>query len=383
MGENKIKKLGMLLLIAIFQKLPIKKNKVLMLSYYGKGYDCNPKYLTEYLLKHQEEYPWDIVWVFNDIKKHAHLKGIRKVRMMSWKYFYERCTAKVIITNYRMTKDFNKRKNQYYIQTWHSSLRLKQIEKDAEKALPLKYIKMAQKDASQCDLLISGCKFSSKIFKRAFWYTGEILECGTPRNDYLIRKEEREIKRIKEKLQVVEEQKIILYAPTFRKNHDVELYQFDYEKLLHIAKEKWGGEWCLFIRLHPHLDPKALHIEWSYQIRNLSSWEDIQELLIATDVLISDYSSLIFDYRLTRRPCFLYVPDLEDYVAHDRALYFDIEKLPFEIAKDEKQLQLMMEQYDKSVYEKKLAGFERQLGSFEDGKACERLAKHIAEVINE
>ena len=116
---------------------------------------------------------------------------------MSLKYFYELCTAKVIITNFRTTNIFKKRKNQYYIQTWHSSLRLKQIEKDAEDSLPESYIEMAKEDSKKCDLLLSGCRYSTDIFKRAFWYDGEIFEYGTPRNDLLINSDKEYIRNIK------------------------------------------------------------------------------------------------------------------------------------------------------------------------------------------
>ncbi len=93
-----------------------------------------------------------------------------------------------------------KRKNQYYIQTWHSSLRLKQIEKDAETALPPHYIEMAKRDSQKCDLLLSGCRYSTEIFKRAFWYKGEIFEAGIPRNDVLMKNNEHKRKEILDKL---------------------------------------------------------------------------------------------------------------------------------------------------------------------------------------
>ena len=121
-----------LLIVYIFNCFPIKKNKIFFFSYYGSQYGCNPKYITEHILNNYPRDRYDLVWAFNDLKSREHLKGIRKVKTMSLKYFYELCTSKVIITNFRTTDTFVKRKDQYYIQTWHSSLRLKQIEKDAE-----------------------------------------------------------------------------------------------------------------------------------------------------------------------------------------------------------------------------------------------------------
>lgn len=378
----KIKEYGAKILMILLSYLPIKPNKVFMMSYYGKGYDCNPKYLTDYLVKHISKYPWDIVWAFNDINQHKQITGIRSVKTMSLRYFYELCTAKVIITNYRMPEYFHKRQKQYYIQTWHSSLRLKKIEGDAEDSLSLNYIKMAKKDSRQCDLLISGCKFSTEIFKRAFWYTGSILECGTPRNDYLVHPRQNEQVRIKERLGIEVHKKIILYAPTFRKDHNLEVYDLEYKSLQHWAEEKWGGKWCICIRLHPHLDSKKLHITWSEDLRDVSKWEDIQELLLIADIVISDYSSLIFDFSFTKRPCFLYTPDMQDYIAHDRGLYFNIQSLPFEIATDKEMLKQKIMAFDTTQYEERLQSFMQKIESFEEGTACQHLAEHIEHVIN-
>lgn len=352
-----------------------------MMSYYGKGYDCNPKYLTEYLIKHRQKYDWDIVWAFNNLEQYKNIKGIRTVKTMSLRYFYELYTSKVIVTNYRMTQEFQKRKDQYYIQTWHSSLRLKQIEKDAEESLQASYIQMAQHDSKQCDLLLSGCKFSTQIFQRAFWYQGNILECGTPRNDYLLKVNKTKIKVIKQALGIPERKKVVLYAPTFRKGHEMSVYDLDYTRLRQILEQRWGGEWVVLVRLHPHLNSDDLKITWSEQLKDASKWDDIQELLVLSDVLISDYSSLMFDFSFTQRPCFLYVPDLESYTEKDRNLYFDIKKLPFEIAVDKDELDQCISNFEDKKYQAKLKTFNQQIGSFESGYASQKLANHIAKVM--
>ena len=188
-------------IIRIFNCFPIKNNKIFLYSYYGSQYGCSPKYISEYIVNnHSDKY--DIVWAFNDVESKKDIKGIRKVRVMSLKYFYELCTSKVIITNFRTTEIFKKRKEQYYIQTCHSSLMLKQIEKDTEDTLPPHYVQMAKEDSKKLDLLLSGCKFSTDIFKRAFWYDGEIFEYGTPRNDILFKNQSDLKNRIKDKLNV-------------------------------------------------------------------------------------------------------------------------------------------------------------------------------------
>lgn len=375
-SKNNIAKL----LVNIFNIMPIKKNKIYIFSYYGNQYGCSPKYISEYLVNNYPEKKFDIVWQFNDIKASRNIEGIRTVKTMSLKQLYEMCTSKVIITNYRTTELFKKRKDQYYIQTWHSSLRLKKIEKDAEESLPKNYLKMAKEDSTKCDLLLSGCKFSTEIFKRAFWYDGEIFESGTPRSDMLLKNNVEIQNKVKKSLGIDCNKKIILYAPTFRKGDSLDSYNVDYQRILKALKSKFGGDWVFLVRLHPHLVSRSKELVYGENVLDATSYDDIQELLSTSDVLISDYSSLMFDFALTERPCFLYVPDLEEYIKNDRALYFDIKKLPFLHTLDNDELEEGIEKYNKTYYKKRLKDFNKEIGSFEDGKACENLAKRIEKV---
>ncbi|MGL5549113.1 MAG: CDP-glycerol glycerophosphotransferase family protein [Culicoidibacterales bacterium] len=365
---------------SMFNMLPIKKNKIFMYSYYGSQYGCNPKYISEFMNEYEPK-TFDIVWAFNDPKKYEYIQGIRCVRIMSWRYFYELATAKVIITNYRTTKDFSKRKGQYYIQTWHSSLRLKQIEQDAEESLPLNYIEMAKADSQKIDLLLSGCQFSSEIFKRAFWYSGEIFEYGTPRNDLLFHLPKELKQQMFKNFEIDSNKKIVLYAPTFRKENSLSVYDLDYQALCKKLQEVFGGEWQVLIKLHPHLINEAKKLSNNQYVLNVTEYDDIQQLLAMSDVLISDYSSLMFDFSVTKRPCFLYVPDLEVYTNTDRKLYFEIEKLPFIKAQTTKELLNRIEMFNQNDYEAEITKFEKTIGNFETGQASRLLVEHIKKIV--
>ena len=166
--------------------LPIRKNQVLMFSYYGEQYSGSPKYIGKYLSEHTD---LEVIWAFVNMEKHQSFTG-KKVRYGHLKYYYHLATAGTIITNYRMTEDFAKRKGQKYIQTWHSSLRLKMIESDAIETLPSHYVQMAKKDSKQIDYLLAGSKKSREIFEQAFWYDGKIMDCGTPQCDILFENRE-------------------------------------------------------------------------------------------------------------------------------------------------------------------------------------------------
>lgn len=366
-------------LMYVFNLLPIKKNKIFFISYYGNQYGCNPKYISEYILKNYPNNTFDVVWAFNDLKTKAHLSGFRKVKTQSLRYFYDLCTSKILITNYRTTGQFIKRKNQYYIQTWHSSLRLKQIEKDAEESLSQEYIKMAKKDSLKCDLLLSGCRISTDIFNRAFWYNGEILEQGTPRNDLFFQETSKLKKELLNHLNVSLQSKIVLYAPTFRKDESIDVYDLNYKEILSSLNKKFGGEWTFLVKLHPHLAFKSGQLVYGDNVIDATFYDDTQKLLTISDVLISDYSSLMFDYCLTKRPCFLYVPDLQNYMKNDRDLYFNIKELPFISAISTKELSSNIIGFNEEKYKNELNSFIEGIGSFETGNASEALLVKINE----
>lgn len=362
-------------LVKIF---PIKKNRVLFYSSYGANYGCNPKYISEYLVENNPNI--EVIWIFNQPDKYD-IKGIKKVKNMSLEYFYYLATSKFIITNFRTPLEFKKREKQIYIQTWHSSLRLKMIEKDAELTLPKNYIEQAKEDSKKLDYLVSGCKYSTEIFKRAFWYNGEILEIGTPRNDFLFNIRDEKVKKIKENLEIKDE-KVLLYAPTFRKNNSLDVYDIDYDNLLKTLEKKYNCKWKILLRLHPHLINIIPEIK-NRAVMNVTRYDDIQELLAISDILISDYSSLMFDFTITQKPCFLYVPDLEEYQSQDRKLYFDIKELPFEITKNNKELMKKILSFDEKLYKNKLGLFLSKIGSFENGEASKIIAKLINKKIEE
>ncbi|MFT4412581.1 CDP-glycerol glycerophosphotransferase family protein [Fredinandcohnia humi] len=376
----KIKKYTCLLIIIIFNCFPIKNNKIIFFSYYGSQYGCNPKYISEFILRNCPPETFELVWAFTDVKSKNHIEGVRKVKIMSLKYFYELCTSKVVITNFRMSDLFIKRKDQFYIQTWHSSLRLKQIEKDAETSLPQQYVEMAKKDSSQCDLLLSGCRYSTDIFKRAFWYNGRIFEYGTPRNDLFFNNNFNKNK-ITNNLRIPDNHKIVLYAPTFRKNNVLEVYDLEFSRVINALQNKFGGDWTLLIKLHPHLIEKSSELQkGDSKVIDVTLYDDIQELLAISDVLISDYSSLIFDYSITNRPCFLYIPDVNKYTKNERNLYFDINDLPFTSAFSNEDMVMKIENFNYELYKSRLHNFLHYIGSFEEGKASEYLLKEITEV---
>lgn len=367
------------LLLIILRLLPIKHNKILFIGYYGSQYGCNPKYLSEYFSKADNSLK--IIWTFIEPSKYT-LNNIIKVKYYSIRYFYELSTSKVIITNYRLPQYFKKRSNQTYIQTWHSSLRLKMIENDAVETIPTSYIKMAKHDSRQIDILLSGCEFSTQIFKRAFWYDGEILECGTPRCDILFNQDKALISKLKTNLGIPTDVKLLLYAPTFRKDNSLDAYDIDFNHLKTTLEK--NANWKILIRLHPHLLNLSKELVEKYDdVIDVTNYDDIQELLLISDLLITDYSSLMFDYLITEKPCFIYASDLNNYLKKDRNIYFDITKLPFPLCQSNNELCQTINEFNNSKYTTAIRHFNQQIGSFEDGNACKRVYEKVIQIINQ
>lgn len=357
----------------IFRLFPLKKNTVLLFSYYGEQYSGSPKYIGTYLSEHTD---LKVVWAFVQPGKYAGIRG-KVVRYGHIAYYLTLATAETIITNYRMTEEFRKRQGQKYIQTWHSSLRLKQIEKDAEDTLPENYISMAKTDSQQIDILLAGSQKSKEIFERAFWYDGMIAKTGTPQCDILLNHDAEIVRRVKQYYHIPENAHVALYAPTFRKNHNTSVYDLDTEAVLGALKVRFGGEWFLLMRLHPHLINQIDCFQYSENVLQATDYDDVQELLCATDFLISDYSAIMFDYSVTRKPCMLYTPDLEDYTAKDRNLYFNIQELPFVCFERQGEMLTAIRTFNEHDYQNRLELFLNSIGSYDDGKACERVYRLI------
>ena len=360
----------------IFRIFPIKKNKIVVCSYYGNGYGDNPKYIIDELKKNKK---LDIVWALNKNNYLSELpENVRRVKYETLKYLYELCTAKIWIDNCRKSYVPPKRKKQYYIQTWHGSFAIKKIELDARESLPKLYIKRAMIDSKNANLFTSGSAWTDEIYRRAFNYHGKILDCGDPRNDILFaRNKHKNIRNsVIKKINIKEKGIIILYAPTFRKNQSTECYDIDFERLLKAIEKKYNKDCYILIRLHPNIASKDKNFKYNKNIINVTKYPDIQELMIAADILITDYSSSMFEFGITKKPCFLYTKDIEEY-KQDRDLYFDFKKLPFPLATKDDELIKNINLFDSQKYLEELEKFYNKIGAFKAGNASVQVAKII------
>lgn len=362
-----------------FLLLPIKRNKIVISSYFGKGYGDNGKYIVEELLRRNVEL--DIVWLLRkELVETTRLPyGVRIAPYGSLRALYELATAKVWLDNCR--KDFCplKRDTQYYIQTWHGGLGVKRIEGDALESLTRAYIATAKNDSKMADLFISNSTHLTNIYMRSFWYFGEILECGYPKNDAFFRDVEPVKRIVKSQFRLDEQTRIVLYAPTFRVDGSLDYYNIDYGKVLNALEELTKEKWVFLVRLHPNLLGLDNEIHYTDTIINASRYPDMQELVLACDILISDYSSCMFDAAMLKLPTFIYATDVDQYMT-DRGTYFSMDELPFPFANCNEGLVENILAFDRVKYERDIDKFHISVGLKDRGDAATQIADRILEV---
>lgn len=358
---------------------PIDQKKIVIMNYYGGGFGDNGKAIALEVLKKMPDAT--IVWPVSPENKDKIPDFCRPVEYRSLAYYRELATAAVWIDNSRKDADVIKRKGQYYIQTWHGMVALKRIEKDAEESLSLGYIDSAKNDSQMADVILSGCGFFTNLCRRAFWYDGEILECGSPRLDVLFQQTEEKQRVVREKLGIPEGSKVLLYAPTFRANGDTSCYIQNYMQILRVLEDKTGDDWVAAVRLHPNIANQAGFITYSDKVINATVYPDLYELIPVADMVISDYSSLMFDAGLINKTVLLYAADIDAYVA-DRNFYFDIEKLPFPLARNQDELIHNLGNFDAGAYQRELEEFNKSLDYYENGTAAKTVTERIIGVLS-
>lgn len=353
----------------------VDNNKIFCLNFNGLGFGDNPKYISTRI--HEMSPSTKIVW---GVGPETDMPSwITKTKMYSFLFYYHIYTSKVIICNTRPNIFLKKCKDQKYIQTWHGGIALKKIEKDAENALSEHWKKLAKHDSNITDLYISNSRFCTEMYRRAFWYDGEILECGSPRCDYMINYPKGD-GRVKKYFNVKEDVMLVLYAPTFRKDHG-NPYDIDLNNLMENLVKKFSNPVKVIVRLHPNIR-NSNFFEFNENVLNGTLYPDMYELLAECDILITDYSSTMFEMGLINKPVFLYASDISNYES-DRGFYFNLNELPFPIAKDSNELENLVKEFNYNEYCKKLGMFMSNLGSFEKGNASESVANYILDIIKE
>ncbi|MBR6838261.1 MAG: CDP-glycerol glycerophosphotransferase family protein [Alphaproteobacteria bacterium] len=353
---------------------PVKKNKVIFNNINGLGYACNPKYIAEEMLKDGD---FQLFWVVDKNKTidyKSFPEQIKLVKLGSYSFIYHLFTSQFIISNVRFDiwNWYKKRKEQLYIQTWHGGLGLKKVEADLTN-LPDFYINAAKLDAANTDFMMADSEFQKKqIFERAFWYDGPVCEFGLPRHDIFFQDNSNIKNKVCDTLHIDKNIKICMYAPTFRNSYSLDVYKLDYAALRHALINKFGDEWIILSRLHPNLAHMKNVLPDLPYVYDASKYPDMQELLAASDVVISDYSSCLLDFMITKRPGFIFATDIDAYIK-ERDFYISLYDFPFTIATNNNELVSNIQSFDNDTYTQSVNSFLKDKGLYDDGHASEKV----------
>lgn len=377
-------KIAMRILLFPLRLFPIKKNRVSMNNILSNNYSCNPKYVTEYLAK---SYPgkFDIVISVKEPKKYQALKdrGIRVVRFNSVQYFFYAMTSKVFLTNSGGFSYIPLRKSQVVINTWHGGGAYKKIGIYMYNNSPM-FRKDLLLSSKATTVFLSTCRKATQFIsdsllipKEKFW------ETGMPRNDMLFNIDENEYHRIREKLGLKDGEHLVLYAPTYRKPNDNYFkesiaisYGIDCKRVCGALEKRFGGTWKFAFRLHPCVTNRDALPEGN--IIDLSDYEDMQELLLAADAMINDFSSSMWDFMLTGRPSFLFAMDLEHYV-NTTEVEVPVSEWPFSKSVSNDELEKNILEFDEEKYKRDCEKYYDALGGCESGKASQLVGEFIKE----
>lgn len=336
----------------------IEPRKIVVNQFQGGGFGCNPKPVVEELLKRGG---YDIVWLVRAGVAANLPQGVRAVRFGSWASLRELATAGVWLANHNLGRYVRhlglvKKPGQRYLQTWHGSFGIKRCTEV-----------LGAEETEMLDVFFANSTWEADLARDWFGPLVRIVTTGHPRNDSIVASRGRPATA----------RKTLLYVPTFRDDGALGAYLTDFGEVVAACTVRWPGEWKVQVRLHPNLRKKGVKLPFGGEVEDVTDAPDIQDLLAAADVVVSDYSSCIFDFALSGRPAFVYAPDRAKYET-ERGFYYPLSATPFPVAESVDALVAAIRGYDGDAYGRRLADFFAAKGSAEDGRAAVRVAELIS-----
>lgn len=353
----------------LFLLLRPKENLVVFNNFNGRGYGCNPKYIAEYFLR--ANIPWHLVWLTTSGNDNSVPREIEQVKFRSIKAIYYLSIAKLVVTNVKDSLRIIKKSEQIILQTWHGEAGLKLAEVDARDHLSQKYITRATRTDSMTDYFISNSSFQTLWLERNRWTNnGRILETGFPRNDLFFHYNDDTILRIKKRLGIPSNQKCFLYAPTFRDDKSLDGFNIDYENLINAFNKTSSDKWTMLLRMHPNTN--------NYLVKNkntidVTTYPDVQELLLISDCLITDLSSLALDYVILKKPIIFYLSDSFNYEKNRGIEWGMVKKLPYRFCSNNNELINEVNNICNEPYETMADTVMKEWGLFESGDASKKV----------
>ncbi len=363
-----------------------QKNKgektIFFSSFSGKQYSDSPKVISERI--HELAPNVRIIWSAMETVDQYLPDYVKPVRPATAEALRAQAAADVWVINNILQHGVYKGKHTFYIQTWHGDRSFKLVGADAKRAMGKKYTKYQSfVEEKICDLFLTASVNGAATARSAFNYRGELLDVGIPRNDRLIHLEEQKdfAASVRRNLHISDDTKILLYAPTFRdRKKDKQKSDADLSEALD-ALEANGEKWICLTRAHTR--SAGLENNWNdARFMDVTDYPDIADLLIVTDLLITDYSSSAQDYVLTNRPVILVQFDIDEYAEDVRALRDDPMDTGFLIAHNQDEFMNLirnLSSYDHAAIARKVLDY---YGTHESGHATEAVCERIMEWLN-
>jgi len=371
-----------------YEKYEVNDKVILFEVFGGRNYCCSPKAIYERMITMDEFQDYTLVWAFKDIEVHnvKPFKNLKIVKSGSSDYFKYCSMAKYWIVNSIMEENIKKKDNQVYVQCWHGTP-LKKLRYDIElNGALLNTVEEIRKrndmDAIRFDYFISPSKFCTEKFTSAFnlknlGKENIIIEKGYPRNDYLFKYTDSDVERIKKSIGIPEDKKVILYAPTFRDNQHTSGVGYTYNLGIDFDKLKFAidEKYVILFRTHYFVANSIDLSKYEGFIYDVSKYDDIDELYVISDLLITDYSSVFFDYANLGRPMLFYMYDLDDYKNNLRDFYISLDELPGPIAETQEELENNLINIDKldDEYKDKYKKFNMKYNYLDDSDSSKRV----------
>lgn len=350
--------------------------KVVFSCFRGRSYGDNPRCISERL--HERCPEAKIVWMFNrkemDKIRESLPDYVTPVYYRRRESLIEQATARVWVDNFTKNTFMRwARGRQFYIQTWHGDRAIKRICYDLN--LPGDKGRLEER----CDRVVTGSKFGEGMYRTAFRYKGEYIAAGSPRNDILVKNDPRDRERIRNGLGIGPDTGLLLYAPTYREEADVlpKRLQMDLDRTLRCLEETTGKPWICLFRAHyksAGIDLEAV----KDRIVDVTGYEDMSELLLAADMVLTDYSSCAMDFILRDRPALFFIPDWEEYRANP-GVYFDMYEAPFMTAANQEELEALIRSLTPEKARENCAAIRDWFGYYETGHATDAVCDYIIE----
>ncbi|GEP85218.1 putative glycosyltransferase [Staphylococcus piscifermentans] len=325
----------------------IESKTILYETFHGKSLTDNPYAIFKKLIHDEKFRDYQHIWVINNsepYKDYQKIKNVKFVSVNSDGYLYYLATAKYLINNTSFPPYFLKRKEQIYLNTWHGTP-LKTLGKDMKG--PLNQLKNLQRNFIQADYILSPNAFTTEKLAASHnligIYEGEFLETGYPRIDLITETKEKDIiKKLKKYIKVNPKKKLVLYAPTWRGNVGEEKdIKKEIKDIIKNMQNNLGDGYQLLLKVHPLLF-KFFKNDKELGAIFIPDFIDMCEILSVIDVLITDYSSVFFDFYVRNKPIILYTYDKEEYLK-ERGTYLKFEDLGCYIANSQKELNQLLQ----------------------------------------